>query len=270
MDSIHSDPVRAISDSSSNVSAVLSGVRAGSVPYNFIGEFGYSLLIKASEKGYFELVREILKHADANINHCTMHGDSALSNAARFGHIDIAMDLIAAGADLEVRSNEEGYTPYHYAVAESKKLDLVRALEISGANVRTVSNKSRTTLMTAVVYGHRDIFLHVLNSSEIDIDARDSHDSTALHLAVSKGNYEFSQVLVESGASILCVNKLGWTLLSLCAEYGWEQLNEYLLSFKQIDVNQPPTTDGERNLLQLRDCNLISRHIPSVLQAPLL
>ena len=245
MDSIISDPVRALSNSSSNVEAVLNGVRTGSVLYNFIGEFGYSLLIKASEKGYYELVREILKHKDANINHCTMHGDSALSNAARFGHLDIVMDLIAAGADLGVRSKEEGYTPYHYAVAESKKLEVVQALEISGSDLHTVSNKGRTTLMTAVVYGHRDIFMHILKISGMNIDARDSHDSTALNLAVSKGNYEFSQILIESGASIMCVNKLGWTLLSLCAEYGYSSLNEYLLSFKQIDVDQAPTTDGE-------------------------
>lgn len=59
----------------------------------------------------------------------------------------------------------------------------------------------------AVVHAQKEVIQFLLeNSSQIDLDVRAESGNTALHAAVTTGDVEIVEMLVEAGADITAVN----------------------------------------------------------------
>lgn len=65
-------------------------------------------------------------------------GDTALHEACRWGHLEVARLLIDHNADLAA-TNQHGWTPMHFAAAYGQ-LEVVRLLLESGADVSAKDN----------------------------------------------------------------------------------------------------------------------------------
>ena len=68
-----------------------------------------ALMLASNSRGRPEIVKALIA-AGANVNARTANGETALTNAARYGQLDAAEALVAAGADVNARE-ADGKTP---------------------------------------------------------------------------------------------------------------------------------------------------------------
>jgi ankyrin repeat protein len=87
-------------------------------------------LLASARTGHSGTVRDMLA-SGANVNVKDEHGNTALIEAARNGHDNVVRTLLAAGADLKVK-NDEGKTALMLA-AQGGHEDTAQALRHSGA-----------------------------------------------------------------------------------------------------------------------------------------
>jgi hypothetical protein len=86
---------------------------------------------------------------------------------------------------------------------------LITRLGSSSVNLRLLGE---LPLNIAAEQGHLSIVRTLLNSDDIDINARDGHDSTPLFLAIPSGHVEVVRLLQEKGADIDAPNASGLRL----------------------------------------------------------
>ncbi|ABK44143.1 Ankyrin repeat-like protein [Magnetococcus marinus MC-1] len=124
-------------------------------------------------------------------------------NVAIFsGRDDILKYLLEEGADATL-AGAKGYAPLHIAAALNK-LACAEAL---------------------------------LGSGKVELDARGSHSSTALHLAVMQGHVEMVKLLLAVGADATLADEIGNTPLHVAAFKNELACAEALLGSGKVDVD---------------------------------
>ena len=88
-------------------------------------------LLRAAREGHADAVEELLKTPGIDVNATDESGNTALLEAARFGHDHVARVLLASGADTKVR-DKDGKTPLMLAIAGGHD-EVVMALRQAGA-----------------------------------------------------------------------------------------------------------------------------------------
>lgn len=79
-----------------------------------------------------------------------MLGNTALHYAACSGYVDVASELLAAGANVE-EANENGHTPLMEA-ATAGHVDVARLLLARGANINMHSTEFKESALTLACY----------------------------------------------------------------------------------------------------------------------
>jgi ankyrin repeat protein len=91
-------------------------------------------------------------------------------------------------------------TALAYAI-KKKNIDIVKYLLNKGANVNAKSNEEGfTPLMTATVLGSAEIVKLLLATKHIDINAKDKDGLTAMMYAKKTGYFEIASLLKRTGA----------------------------------------------------------------------
>jgi ankyrin repeat protein len=88
-------------------------------------------LLRAASMGNADTVRTLLASPNVDVNGIDDHGNTALIQAARFGHDEVVTALLIAKADVK-KKNDEGKTALMLA-AEGGHDETVRALTQAGA-----------------------------------------------------------------------------------------------------------------------------------------
>jgi ankyrin repeat protein len=88
-------------------------------------------LLRAASVGNADTVRTLLVSPNVDVNGIDDHGNTALIQAARFGHDEVVTALLIAKADVKTK-NDEGKTALMLA-AEGGHDETVRALTQAGA-----------------------------------------------------------------------------------------------------------------------------------------
>jgi ankyrin repeat protein len=88
-------------------------------------------LLRAASVGNADTVRTLLVSPNVDVNGIDDHGNTALIQAARFGHDEVVTALLVAKADVKTK-NDEGKTALMLA-AEGGHDETVRALTQAGA-----------------------------------------------------------------------------------------------------------------------------------------
>lgn len=114
--------------------------------------------------------------AGADVNKRGMWDNTPLISACEYGHVDVALFLVANGAEVDA-VNEHGCSPLLHAAMEGLA-PVVKALVAAGANVNAPK-------------------ANVYNSLS---DANETH--VPLSAAASRGTLEIVQLLVEHGAGL--------------------------------------------------------------------
>jgi len=123
--------------------------------------------------------------------------------ATRANHVEIALLLIKAGADVNAKDNIRD-TPFLYAGAEGRD-DILKAILATGrANLKDTNRYGGVALIPAAHHGYPDT-VRILLATDIDIDHVNNLGWTALLEAVILGDggpvyQEIVGLLVDAGA----------------------------------------------------------------------
>ena len=102
---------------------------------------------------YFSGVSKGLNYPmEANPVEAVPPSTDTIHDAARRGNIEAMKQHLAAGADVNVKSDFRKYTPLHEAIV-GRKLEVANFLIEKGANVNMMDDTFGTPLDIAIMYG---------------------------------------------------------------------------------------------------------------------
>ncbi len=125
---------------------------------------------------------------------------TVLMRAAEGGHMEIARQLLKAGADVNATWNV-GSTALAMVAGNADTTDMMRLLIEHGAGVNARDEYGQTALTAAAVYDRVDN-VRLLLDSGAQVNAKKTDGTTALTGAVQYGNTETVRLLLQRGATV--------------------------------------------------------------------
>ncbi len=160
--------------------------------------------------------------------------DASLAGLIQTGHRDTALEMIAAGADVNAAQGD-GTTPLHWAVYKIDA-DLVRALLERGAKPDVVNSYGSSPLAEAAKVGNARLAGMLLDAGS-NAEVPNQEGQTALMLAARSGSVEVADLLVRHGANVNAQEKWrGQTALMWAADARSTEMTRFLIAHK-ADVN---------------------------------
>ena len=197
---------------------------------------GHLPLHEAAARGDIAAVDACLAQG-ANPNRLDGIGAPALLGAAKFGHLNVIGRLIRAGAQVDLPSSMDGFTPLMAAAAEHQ-VDAVRLLLDHGAVVSARNAVDGTTALHWAVYASRPEEIHsyrtisgphetiyvarkdaplvdLLLARGAPVNVAEKDGETPLHRAVMFGALPATTALLAAGADPTLRDREGQTALDL-------------------------------------------------------
>jgi len=138
-------------------------------------------ILKAAEKGYLQLVEDLLRSDPGAVNISDIDGYTALHRACYSNRIEVVKCLIENGANLFAKT-VDGWQPIHSA-AQWGNVDIVKILVGSGADINARSNGGNTPFHLAASRStNRPLIEYMLFSDEVDIEAKNDAKDTAFDI----------------------------------------------------------------------------------------
>jgi len=197
------------------------------------------LLSHSNWSGNTETVQLLLEHG-ANVQARNKNGQMPLHIASQCGLSDLVALLLKFGAGVDAQDND-AMTPLHSLSQrpvwdDSQLTKTAKLLLENGASV-DVRNKSGQTPLHLASHQGLSGTVALLLKFGADVNAQDNDTMTPLHLVLEsrRGNdakiTNFSQLLLEHGASVHVGNKSGQMPLHLASHYGLLGVVALLLKF---------------------------------------
>lgn len=129
----------------------------------------------------------------------------------------------------------------YFGAVKLDNIKLVRSLLQRGFDPNTVEEeRGETGLIIAVREDASKVFDLLLNTKEVDLNARARNGDSALMIAAYKGRYDAAKALLDKGAE---PNQTGWAALHYAAAAGNNQIVQLLLDHSAyIDAESPNQT----------------------------
>ena len=108
---------------------------------DIVDDVGWTPLHYAAYFGHMDIVLALLE-AGANPNNQNEYGETALHFAALFGHLDIVETLLVAGINPN-KQDDDGKTALHWA-AKNGDLDVFQAIVAGGGDPNIVDGNGKT------------------------------------------------------------------------------------------------------------------------------
>ncbi|KAL8867130.1 MAG: hypothetical protein Q9174_005860, partial [Haloplaca sp. 1 TL-2023] len=161
--------------------------------------YGVTALSIAAKAGHVESVRCLLRHDNIDVDLAEQDRRTALIHAASLGHSIIVDELLASGASPATK-DQEGGTALLRAIDHGQTLVAEILMGVDGADTTITDGHRRTFLHGAAVNGHVDI-VRLLIDKGLDKDAQDRHGRTPLHDGCRNGTVEVVKELLKAGAN---------------------------------------------------------------------
>jgi len=171
--------------------------------------YGVTPLALASAGGHADVVDALLV-AGADPNLASKDGETPLMVAARTGVVGSVTSLLQHGADVAAREGWRGQTVVMWAAAENHAA-IVAPLVAAGADVDARSDEGFTPLAFAVRSGFTDTVEALLDVGA-DIEGALPDGTSPLVIAVINAHYDVAVQLLERGADPNA-SEQGWTAL---------------------------------------------------------
>ncbi|KAI2464184.1 ankyrin repeat-containing domain protein [Annulohypoxylon bovei var. microspora] len=167
------------------------------------------------------------------------------------GLVDLAKELIKAGADVNLLAAERAGTPLssifvHYRVVESSsetKSQLIDILLGAGADPVTTGG-SFDTVAAAAALGGEGIHLSMLASKGVSFVSSDGMGRQPLHLAAVRGDMEIVSFILDAGGKATKKDKIERSAISWAAQGGSIEVLRNLLQHTGDDAVNEPDIDG--------------------------
>lgn len=149
------------------------------------------------------------------------HLNEKLLQAAQMLNLELCIELLGRGADVEAKS-ENLRTPLGWAALNGHIPTCLALLE-RGANIEAADNNQRTPLIWAAVRGLPETCMFLLDHGA-NIEALDSEGRTPLALAAWRGHAETCVALLNRGANIEAQDDDGRSPLATAASRGHNEI----------------------------------------------
>lgn len=219
---------------------------------------GATPLHLAAFKGDSDVVAMLLAHNNppVNVDQLTTDHETALLIAAHFGYVDVVAQLIAKGADVSIKNNNDESaldlaaqygrleTVQHLLrvrpqLVEPYKLPQSRSWVFPSTPLHRASKNGRKEVVAALI------------AAGVDPNIR-THNGTPLHEAACFGKSSVVRMLLSTGADLDAVDSEGRTVLDLLADYSEEAtrrvrrvIREFSAEFENMQRN---TYESEEDL----------------------
>ena len=225
---------------------------------NSVSDRSETPLMAAAHNGH-NAVAHVLLENGADSKRADSYGNTALHYACLNGNPILVRLLVEQGVDIEAK-NEDGKTPVWMA---AHSIETVRLLVANGASIKETTPKGRTLLHEAVQRSGLEVARYILDSG-FEVNARDNHEVTPLHLAaeVSSGNGRF--YFESDGAREIALVEL---LLARGAKidvrtkpkpdseyYDYEENYDAVTPLALAEDTAPPPRGNERPILIPQHC----------------
>jgi ankyrin repeat protein len=173
------------------------------------------------------MIRHAMLAAAAILAMAPAFADSPLSDAIQKGRRDIALDLIAKGADVNA-AQADGSTPLHWAAYKLDK-ELVRLLLDRGGNANAKNEYGSSPIAEAVKAANSELVKMFLDAGA-DVEAPNGDGETLLMLASRTGSTAVAKLLIDRGADVNA--REAWrdqTALMWAAEGAYPELTQLLI-----------------------------------------
>ena len=232
-----------------------------------------SILHVACTQGYLDLVTDLITEYKLDPTATDSNGNTPLHLAVYNGHIEVVrylFDNCTLDTSFGV-GNHSGDTVLH-AAAQNEKTDIVQYLSTKHkAEVESRNKNDNTPLLLAALHGHFDTaqilidqfgcnprakgykgqtLLHYTCKGEhtkltkqlivqyqLDPMAKDDDGNTPLHFAAAAGQVEMIKFLITQNTKVNCLNRTGWTPLSMAVFYGKRETVTILIEEFNSDVH---------------------------------
>ena len=196
----------------------------------------------AVQGGRLNCVKMLLTQG-ADVHFKDILGRTPLHYAAMGGHTEI-YNLLCEHEAYENEQDKDGYLPGHYAALEGHT-SFVRSFSKGPFDVNKRDGKGRTFLQCAVKKGHRKTVSALLEYDDIELNASDGEQKTALYYAFERRDIATIKMLIEKGAE-MCGNVVDYLKLDEGKQkrlFETDRLVQSVLSRAQIEVLD---TDSKR------------------------
>jgi len=231
------------------VSALLSvpGIDVNAQTYDFFsleacysGEFRKNTaLMCASHQGNTSIVTALLATPGININLQNDIGDTALMLATKKGHLAIVNALLAMpGIQINIKNNMKD-TALTYAVMHGHTGVVKALLNQPNIDINHLADyQDRSALMFAAEQDNCTIVKDLLAMPHININDKNSLESTALIIAAKHGHVNVAKILLSSQAmNINMKDSLGDTALIRAIENEHQEMAHLLIDNKKSDLD---------------------------------
>ncbi|RKY27733.1 MAG: hypothetical protein DRP79_02980 [Planctomycetota bacterium] len=202
--------------------------------------------VNAIEKtlGETVLIKAISKFRSAHPSYPPISADLKKLPPCPLAQIEMVKFLLENGADVRIRSKNNGNTALHFA-AERNYVQIIPLLIDFHADVNAINNNRETALFLAAQAGMSDA-VEVLLQYDADPDIPDKSGVTPLLTIIRTSSTspeylqaldETAEVLIKSGASLDFTDKYKRTYLMLSAESGKAKIIQMLLSQSKHLIN---------------------------------
>ena len=206
----------------------------------------------ASQHGHVEVVKELLKAPGILVSETNEYGATPLHLAAMMNNLEIVRMLLEAGINVNEKNNQ-GFTATQLAAqwGHVKVIELIvnhiKRVGVSGGHQASNSkvNDLNNQLLVAAENGDLAKIKELLKQPGIDVNCKDQHARTPLHLAVIKVHSEVAEVLVtDSRVDVNAKDRDGRSPLYFATHYDYdyetesnEKLHEKVTMYEILSLN---------------------------------
>jgi ankyrin repeat protein len=242
------------------------------VEVNARAENGATALVVASLAGYDDVVRELLRHSEVDVNIFTFEdGVTALHHASAKNQKKI-VEMLLEKNELLVNATMNNGATVLFQATQAGRAEIVRMLrqredvdvnaqcgggtalcmacQLGNLNVvkellryKDVAVNSRrktddaTPLIMASATGREDLVRALLEHNDVDVNAKSSEDFTALTIASVDDRAGIVKALLENDKLEVNLTSKGYTALYLASNAGHVAVVCALLENNEVNVN---------------------------------
>ncbi len=185
----------------------------------------------ATIKKHTDIIQLLAKHKKIDFNiRDDAAGRTPLHWAARCHMLEMVKALLlVGGSKVDVNTkNFADITPLHYA-AQFNSTEMVKTLVIAGAKLTNLTRDKSTPLMSAVMKNAKETVAYLLTLPNINLNATDKYNKTALHYAAEKGFSEITKLLLAKNANANIKNNADTLPLHYTALNGHSNTTKLLI-----------------------------------------
>jgi ankyrin repeat protein len=147
--------------------------------------------------------------ARVDLNAVDGWGRTALYRSALYGQVDVVKRLIKAGADLEVMTPDDFWTPLHVA-ASGNDAAVIQALAAGKANLEARKDPDYMTPLMVALMNQAPDAVKALLAAGADPNVWTESDTTAVRRAALYGHLAMTKALIAAGARVNEARGSGW------------------------------------------------------------